>query len=137
MQVIGETLSTPTSGDSDLPSLISKRLYDAVDTKTQVGWSLKTVLVDKKVLLLGQEVPFVIQRADIFKKYKQLGFITELTKNSLPADLGKAIVQHWNNKVDEDSRVQNVTIGKLAILVKNRDRQEYVYIEHRFKNLIT
>ncbi len=117
----------------DLPTLeinrTSKRLYDALDLKSDMGWSLKAVQLARLNLIAGIEVPFVIQRADIFKKYKNLGFSTELSKDSSTDDLGIVIVKHWNDKVEQDGEAQGVIDGRLAILVKNSNRQEYVYVE--------
>ncbi len=56
-----------------------KLLHDAVDLKSQVGWSLKTLQVSN--LQVNSSFSFVIQRADIFKKAELLGF-DRLTDNS-------------------------------------------------------
>lgn len=121
---------------ADLPSTdletakISKRLYDAVDSKNHIGWSLKAVqLKTTRTIPAGTEVWFVIQRADIFKKYSTLGFTVELTKESNPNDLGTALVKHWNDKVEQDGRVQGVQDGRLAVLVKDSTRKNYIYVE--------
>src|SRR5437588_3798335 len=45
----------------------TKRLFDAVDAKKQIGWSLKAKQCGSKPSMrCGMVVDFVIQRADIF-----------------------------------------------------------------------
>lgn len=129
--VIGETLLTNSEAIQ-----ISKRLYDAVDSKAQRGWSLKAVQLKKKQIPAGTEVSFVIQRADIFKKYVELGFNTELSKDSDPNDLGLAIVKHWNRKVEQDGIIQGVQDGRLAVLVKDDTRQHYIYVEFPIEKFV-
>ncbi|MEH2066608.1 MAG: hypothetical protein V7K47_00135 [Nostoc sp.] len=74
----------------------SKLLYDAVDLVTKTGWSLKSLQLNS--LNFTNPFLFVIQRADIIKKAVQLGF-PGLTEQSLPNELGAAIIQHWNEKI--------------------------------------
>jgi len=57
-------LSDPTSGRTKL-------LHDAVDIKTQTGWSLKTIQLQN---LNPGTFAFVIQRADVVTKATALGF---------------------------------------------------------------
>lgn len=104
----------------------TKLLFDAVAADGR-GWSLKTIL--KNNLTPGTSFEFVIQRADIFTKSHQLGFPEGLTQNSLPGDLGTAIIRHWNQKFQNDCRKQNVRDPRLAILLKNKTRQNLSYLE--------
>jgi hypothetical protein len=71
---------------------------------------------------------FVIQRADVIKKAAQLGF-PNLTEQSSPADLGTAIVQHWNEKIISSKTSQNVTNSYEGILLKTIRGYEYIYCE--------
>jgi hypothetical protein len=104
----------------------TKLLFDAVAADGR-GWSLKTIL--KNNITPGTSFEFVIQRADIFTKSHQLGFPEGLTQNSLPGDLGTAIIRHWNQKFQNDCRKQNVRDPRLAILLKNKTRQNLSYLE--------
>ncbi|MGH1392501.1 MAG: hypothetical protein ACRAVC_00485 [Trichormus sp.] len=70
----------------------SKLLYDAVDTATSTGWSLKSLQLNN--LTAVNIFWFVIQRADIIKKATQLGF-PGLTEKSSPDELGAAIIQSF------------------------------------------
>jgi hypothetical protein len=107
----------------------SKRLFDVIDFTSKIGWSLKALQLEKRSLVANLGFEFVIQRADIFKKSKILGFEIELSKESDPNNLGQAIITHWNNKVTADSTFQAINDRRLGILLKNKDRTEYVYME--------
>jgi len=71
---------------------------------------------------------FVIQRADVIKKAAKLGF-PGLTEQSSPAELGAAIVQHWNEKIISSQAAQSITNSYEGILLKNIRGYEYIYCE--------
>jgi len=104
----------------------SKLLYDAVDTVTATGWSLKSLQLNS--LTTVNTFLFVIQRADIVKKAAQLGF-PGLTEQSSPADLGAAIIQHWNEKIISSQVAQGVVNSYEGILLKTIRGFEYTYCE--------
>ena len=104
----------------------SKLLYDAVDTTTATGWSLKSLQLNS--LAIVNTFLFVIQRADVIKKATQLGF-PNLTEQSSPAELGAAIVQHWNEKIISSQAAQNITHSYEGILLKTIRGYEYIYCE--------
>jgi hypothetical protein len=105
----------------------SKLLHDAVDSNSRTGWSLKTVQLSS--LVSGTPFLFVIQRADVVKKAIQLGF-PGLTEKSSPADLGAAIIKHWNEKIIMSRQLQGVTTSYEGILLKSIKGNEYVYCEY-------
>ena len=70
----------------------------------------------------------MIQRADIFKKSRALGF-EPLNINSLPQLLGEALLKHWYDKVFSDSKVQNVQEKRIGILLKSPDRTHFTFFE--------
>jgi hypothetical protein len=105
----------------------SKLLYDAVDSKTASGWSLKSLQMNS--LTTDNTFLFVIQRADIIKKAIQLG-LPSLNLQSSPVQLGTAIIQHWNEKIHSSQTAQNVINSYEGILLKNREGNEYVYCEY-------
>ncbi len=104
----------------------SKLLYDAVDTTTASGWSLKSLQLSS--FNAGSSFLFVIQRADVIKKAVQLGF-PGLTEQSSPYELGAAIIQHWNEKVMSSQAAQNIINSYEGILLKTIKGYEYVYCE--------
>lgn len=104
----------------------SKLLYDAVDTTTATGWSLKSLQLNS--LTVVNTFLFVIQRADVIKKAAQLGF-PGLTEKSSPAELGAAIVQHWNDKIISSQAAQSITNSYEGILLKTIKGYEYIYCE--------
>lgn len=110
----------------------SKRLFDCVDPKAHRGWSLKSL--QWNTLEVGTPFEFVIQRADIFKKAKQLGF-DALSPNSPEQDLGLALIRHWNGKLSKDAQVQGVADSRMATLLKSRDREHFVYVEVEYPPL--
>lgn len=124
----------------------SKQLFDAVDTKTGRGWSLKALQLKRQTLPVGTSFEFIIQRASILKKKKgkrstQLTLAVdiedtpteiikqELSLESSEEEIGQALINFWNNKVENDMKAQSVVDGRLSVLVKNVNRQEYVLIE--------
>ena len=113
-------LSDPTSGRTKL-------LHDAVDCRTQTGWSLKTIQLPN--LNPGLTFAFVIQRADVVTKAPALGF-PGLTVDSPPATLGEAIIYHWNQKLVQDRNLQGVINSYEGILCKKRNAIEYIYTEY-------
>lgn len=104
----------------------SKLLYDAVDTTTATGWSLKSLQLNS--LTVVNTFWFVIQRADVIKKATQLGF-PGLTEQSSPAELGAAIVQHWNEKIRSSQAAQSIINSYEGILLKTIRGYEYIYCE--------
>lgn len=106
-------------------SLRKKLLFDAVDDKTGVGWSLKAV---QKTPTVGSTFEVVIQRADVMKKHAALGF-PKLTPDSPPQTIGAAVLKHWQDKIHADSQSQKVTRPRIAILLKSRDHQQCALLE--------
>ncbi len=113
-------------------SVRSKQLFDVVDNITKTGWSVKSIQI-KRRLPANREFELVIQRADVLKKQKDLGF-SELTLSSDPNTIGAALLRHWKMKVDTDSLNQGVTDKRVFILLKHKantvDRHFYVYEAH-------
>ncbi len=127
----------------------SKLLFDAVDARNARGWSLKALQLNRKRLPeAGHRFEFVIQRASILKKTKgknsRSARVTlsvgaddappdiiqqEISLESPEEDIGAALVKFWNDKVRSDMTIQGVRSGRLSMLLKSRDRREYVYIE--------
>lgn len=109
-----------------LTSIRSKRLFDIVDQKTKIGWSAKAV---QWPITQDAKFELVIQRADIFKKAKSLGF-KKLDKNSPTNLLGRALLKHWyEEKVIKDAKHQGVKDKRVCILLKSRDRKKFIYFE--------
>lgn len=104
----------------------SKLLYDAVDRKNAIGWSLKSL--QKTNLLVGSSFSFIIQRADVIKKADSLGF-PGLTEKSPPQDIGAAIIKHWNQKIITSRLAQGIKTSYEGILLKTIKGTEYVYCE--------
>jgi hypothetical protein len=105
----------------------SKLLYDAVDTISSTGWSLKSLQLNN--LTTVNPFQFVIQRADIIKKASQLGF-PGLTERSSPAELGAAIIQHWNEKIILSQATQGIVNSYEGILLKTLQGFDYLYCEY-------
>lgn len=105
----------------------SKLLYDAVDTTTETGWSLKSLQLNS--LTVVNTFLFVIQRADVIKKAAQLGF-PNLTEQSSPDEIGAAIVCNWNNKITLSNAAQGITSSYEGILLKTIRGSEYIYCEY-------
>lgn len=110
----------------------TKELFDAVAPDGR-GWSLKTLLCSGQEV--GSNFEFVVQRADIFKKAIDLGFPAGLHAHSAPKNLGKALVRHWNAKFQKDSKAQKVTDARICILLKNRPRKDFTYVEFGYPPL--
>lgn len=127
----------------------SKLLFDAVDSKTGRGWSLKALQLKLKTLPpAGYKFEFIIQRASILKKKKgnkksteQLTLAVqaedtpveiiehEVSLDSPEEEIGRVLINFWNNKVKNDMKVQSVKDGRLSVLLKNASRQQYALIE--------
>lgn len=103
-----------------------KLLFDVTDPTNHIGWSIKAL---QHAINFPIKFEVVIQRADIFKKSQELGY-KQLSIDSPPDTLGKAILKHWYmGKVQEDARRQSVVDQRICILIKSRDRKRYVYYE--------
>ncbi|MEI7430884.1 MAG: hypothetical protein WCL27_10545 [Betaproteobacteria bacterium] len=109
-----------------LTGIRSKRLFDLVDPATHIGWSAKALQCS---IYPGVEFELVIQRADIFKKFNELGF-PRLSVNSPTDQLGAALLKHWDNfKVESDMAFQEVSDPRVCILLKSKDRKRFAYFE--------
>lgn len=111
----------------------SKLLFDVVDTQRPladglIGWSAKAKQLEGN-LLPTSSFELVIQRADIFKKGKDLGFDT-LNIDTPPDILGKALLQRWNMKLEGDAIKQKVSDRRICILVKSKNRNTYCCYEN-------
>lgn len=105
--------------------LRKKLLFDAVDDKTGVGWSLKAV---QKTPTVGSTFEAVIQRADVMKKREALGF-PKLSLDSSPRMIGAAVLKHWQDKIRADSQSQKVARPRIVILLKSRNHRQYALLE--------
>ena len=108
-----------------LVSIRSKRLFDVIDAPKKVGWSCKAL---QWAVAPGCQFELVIQRADIFKKARLLGY-KSLNLNSPTNQLGEALLRHWYEKVNKDSKVQGVEERRVAFLLKTRNRKRFAYYE--------
>lgn len=109
-----------------LTNIRSKRLFDVVDQKQKIGWSMKAL---QRMIDLPCEFEVVIQRADIIKKANRLGF-DRLDLDSSTEKLGQALLTHWyDEKVNKDADIQGVEDKRICILLKSPDRKDYVYFE--------
>ena len=109
----------------------SKNLFDVVDRKSNIGWSIKAIQVSQGAIALPRKFEVVIQRADIFKKAEELGFGTLSTK-SPTEELGAALLKNWyEKKVQQDAEAQGVAEKRVCILLKSKDRKSYVYFEEK------
>ncbi len=112
-----------------LVSTRSKKLFDVVDKKSKIGWSIKAAQISQNSITLPCEFEVVIQRADIFAKAEQLGF-GALSTQSPTEQLGAALLKHWyTEKVQQDAEIQEIKEKRIAILLKSKDRKNYVYFE--------
>lgn len=111
-----------------------KLLFDVVAPDGR-GWSVKTLKVSQKTLQPGGKFEFVIQRANIFKKAHDLGFKHGLTRESRPPELGRALILHWNKKFEEDSAKQKVTKPLIAMLLKDKRRRKFAFVEMPYHKL--
>ena len=114
-------------GIDPFANIRSKRLYDVVDAKEKIGYSVKSL---KWAFQAGTESEFelVIQRADIFKKAKALGF-DQLDIHSDPQTLGAALLEHWRIKVEEDAVFQDVNDKRVFVLLKSIDKKKFAFFE--------
>ena len=103
----------------------SKKLYDVIDNINHIGWSAKALQWSLKP---GGEFEVVIQRADVFNKADELGF-PGLNIDSDPNEIGKALLKHWHNKINDDASAQNITHKRLCILLKNNTSTKFSYLE--------
>ena len=109
----------------------SKNLFDVVDKKSKIGWSIKAAQVNQDAIILPCDFEVVIQRSDIFTKAKELGFSSLSTKSS-PEDLGAALLKHWyEEKVQQDAKNQGIKERRVSILLKSKNRKNYVYFEEK------
>ena len=109
----------------------SKNLFDVVDKKRKIGWSIKAIQVSQGAIALPCKFEVVIQRADIFKKAEELGFDALSTK-SPTEELGAALLKNWyEKKVQQDAEAQGVAEKRACILLKSEDRKNYVYFEEK------
>ena len=114
-----------------LTNIRSKKLFDVVDKKSKIGWSIKAVQIGQNSITLPCEFDVVIQRADIFAKADKLGFRT-LSTESPTAQLGAALHKHWyTKKVRRDAEIQEVNEKRVSILLKSKNRKNYVYFEEK------
>lgn len=103
----------------------SKKLYDVVDEKTHIGWSVKSI---QWAFYNECEFELVIQRADVYKKAADLGF-EPLSADSDPNRIGAALLKHWQIKIDDDATAQGVTSKRILILLKTEDKRHYAVFE--------
>lgn len=103
----------------------SKLLFDIVQTSTSIGWSAKSLQCGVRPNL---EFELVIQRADVFKKRDELGF-PNLSLDSSPNEIGKALIAHWHKKINEDAITQGVTDKRICVLLKKPDNSKFAYME--------
>lgn len=118
-------------GIDPFTNIRSKRLYDVVDPKSQIGYSVKSL---KWPFKTGMESEFelVIQRADIFKKALSLGFC-HLDINTDPQTLGAALLTHWRIKVEEDAVFQNVDDKRIFVLLKSTNNKKFAFFEENIR----
>lgn len=103
-----------------------KKLFDIVDKNRKIGWSAKALQTNVRP---GGDFELVIQRADIFKKAKILGF-PPLSIDSPPELLGKALLKHWQDeKIKKDMLLQGVNDPRVCILLKSNERDRFTFIE--------
>ena len=131
---IWEAIFTYTKGIPSVDPLShtrSKNLFDVVDEKRKIGWSIKAAQVTQDAIILPCEFEVVIQRADIFTKAKDLGF-SSLSIKSSPKDLGAALLKHWyEEKVRQDAKDRGIKERRVSILLKSKNRKNYVYFEEK------
>lgn len=107
----------------------SKKLYDVVDTNTNIGWSIKSL---QWSFYDNCQFELVIQRADVFKKAEELGF-PPLDKNSDPNLIGAALLKHWRLKVESDANSQHVNSKRILVLLKSIDKKSFAILEEDIK----
>lgn len=107
----------------------SKKLYDVVDIRNKIGWSIKSVQWN---FYPGCEFELVIQRADVYKKSLDLGY-GFLDKDSDPNLIGNALLKHWSSKVIDDAISQSVSSKRVMILLKTNDMKKFAIYEDDIK----
>jgi hypothetical protein len=107
----------------------SKKLYDVVDEKSHIGWSVKSL---QWAFSPECEFELVIQRADVFKKAEQLGF-EPLNADSDPNTIGAALLEHWKRKVEGDAVDQHVKSKRVMVLLKTEDKRHFALYEADLK----
>ena len=114
-------------GIDPFTNIRSKKLYDVVDSRTKIGYSVKSL---KWAFRENSETEFelVIQRADIFKKANALGF-DHLDINTDPQTLGAALLEHWRIKVEDDAISQGVDSKRIFVLLKSKNNQKFAFFE--------
>lgn len=119
------------NGIDPFVNIRSKRLYDVVDTKRKIGYSVKSL---KWAFQAGTESEFelVIQRADIFKKATSLGF-EQLDIHSDPQILDAALLKHWRIKVEQDAVFQDVNDKRVFVLLKSVDNKKFAFFEENIR----
>lgn len=120
------------NGPDPFYNIRSKRLFDVVDTSTNIGWSVKSI---QWPFYDGCQFELVIQRADVFKKAEELGF-PALSKNSDPNLIGSALLKHWQLKIDTDAFTQHVISRRIMILLKSNDKQSFAILEEDIKQYL-
>lgn len=103
----------------------SKKLYDVVDQRSRIGWSVKSL---QWPFYDNCQFELVIQRADVFKKAAQFGF-SSLSKESDPNQIGAALLAHWRQKVEQDAIDQGVDSKRIMVLLKSVDRRQFAVYE--------
>ncbi|MBF0504828.1 MAG: hypothetical protein HQL14_06970 [Candidatus Omnitrophica bacterium] len=103
----------------------NKKLFDVIDPIQKNGWSVKAL---QWRVHPGVEFELVVQRADIIKKAKELGF-SRLSLKSPEKDLGAALLKHWHKKIEEDVVSQNVINKKICVLLKSEHRDKFAFYE--------
>lgn len=114
-------------GVDPFTNIRSKRLYDVVDSRKSIGYSVKSLKWEINDNA-ETEIELVIQRADIFKKAKELGFDC-LNMESEPQDLGAALLKHWKQKVEHDAEFQKVASKRIFVLIKSKSNQKFAFFE--------
>ncbi|MDE3109814.1 MAG: hypothetical protein KGL02_07730 [Acidobacteriota bacterium] len=104
-----------------------KKLHDAIDPRSKIGWSLKTQQIGSRIADC-ESYAVVIARADILGKAEALGF-PDLSRESEPAELGDAVLKIWRTKVQSDRTFQRVRSSRVATLLKARERSHFAVHE--------
>lgn len=117
------------NGIDPFNNIRSKLLYDVVDTKKHIGWSIKSL---QWPFYNNCQFELVIQRADVFKKARELGF-PPLDKNSDPNLIGAALLKHWNLKIEGDATQQNVYSKRIMVLLKTENKKNFAIFEEDLK----
>ena len=105
----------------------SKKLFDVTDDNHGIGWSVKSL---QWAFNPGCEFELVIQRAAVYKKAAQLGF-PGLSSNSEPNMIGKALLEHWKRKVEEDAAIQCVRDKRIMVLLKTTNKEKFSIFEDK------